>query len=185
MEKSLESIIIPTGGMNPRINRKRTDVAISDYFERMQRPYVLISGWDCASYSIYRDARKRGLVPSDFIIERRARDTLGNFLYSVEELKKRGINSVKIATNPTHYMRFRLFEKKARKEGIIDDDFIIEPDYTSESPGDFVYGILAYVKDYFRLKSAGSMKDAKNREKGTGAVFLKRLLSKRKHSLPS
>lgn len=176
MEKSLESIIIPTGGTNSRTNRKRTDVAVKDYFERMRRPYVLISGWDCSSYSIYRDARKRGLAPSDFIIERRSKDTLGNFLHSVEELKKRGIGSMRIVTNPTHYMRFRLFERKARREGIIGDDFSVSPDYTSESPKEFVYGVLAYVKDYLRLKSSGSMEDAQNHGRYAGSKFLKRIL---------
>ena len=84
---------------------------------------------------------------------------------------------MKIATNPTQYWRFKLFEREAKREGLVDDSFEVEPLYTSESPKEFVYGVLAYVKDYVRVKSAGSLKNAEKQRTGSFGSFLKNILS--------
>lgn len=174
--KSLESLIIPTGSLEA--DKKRVKTAMKNYFyadTKDSKPYVLISGEiqrdenerpkkDSQQYLIYKELRKNyGLNPSDLIIEGKSKDTLENFLYSIEKLKKRGISNIKIVTNPTHYWRFKLFENEAKKENLIDDSFKIEPIYTNESLKEFIYGVLAYVKDYIRLKTNGSLEKAKKK----------------------
>ena len=173
MKKSLESIVIPTGGRNLEENQKRLETAMRHYFENGQTPYILITGGDSYLPAIYKGARKFGLKPTDFIIEGRSKDTLENFLYSIEKLKERKISSVKIATNLTHYWRFKLFEREGKKKNFIDDSFRIEPAYTSENPRELVYGILAYVKDYIRVKLTDSLGKRQKQRKGNTISFLK------------
>jgi len=84
---------------------------------------------------------------------------------------------MKIATKQTQYWKFKLFEREAKREGLVDDSFKVEPLYTSESPKEFVYGVLAYVKDYIRVKSVGSLEKAKNQRTGNFGNFLKNMLS--------
>ncbi len=80
---------------------------------------------------------------------------------------------MKIATNPTHYWRFKLFEREAKREGLIDDSFEIEPIYTPETFKEFIYGVLAYIKDYIRVKSAGSLEKAEKQKSSSFGNFLK------------
>ena len=192
VNKSLESLVIPTGTLEA--DQKRVGTAMKSYTRTKDKPYVLVSGKihrdekgrpkrESQQYSIYKELMGYyGLKPSDLIIEGKSRDTLENFLYSIKKLKKKRINHIKIATNPTQYLRFKLFEKKAKREGLINNSFKIEPLYTSESPKEFVYGILAYVKDYFRVKSAGSLKKAEKHKIGSMGNFLKNILSSSKKS---
>ncbi|MCR4327550.1 MAG: YdcF family protein [Nanoarchaeota archaeon] len=186
--KSLESLVIPTGTLEA--DEKRVETAMRSYSHTKEpKPYVLVSGEihrdergrpkpDTQQYSIYKELREHyGLKPSDFIIEGKSRDTLENFLYSIKKLKRKKVNHMKIATNPTQYWRFKLFEREAKREGLVDDSFEVEPLYTSESPKEFVYGVLAYVKDYVRVKSAGSLERAEKQRTGSFGSFLKNMLS--------
>ncbi len=187
-KKSLESLVIPTGETIEGGSKKRVEKAMENYFHTKEpKPYILVTGLTerdkkgrpklkSQQYQIYDELRhKYNLKPSDMIIEGKSRDTLENFLYSIKKLKKKGINHMKIATSPIHYRRFKLFEKQAKKEGIIDESFEIEPLYTSETPREFIYGILAYVKDYFRVKSAGSLEKAKKYRTGDRGEFIKKI----------
>ena len=187
VNKSLESLVIPTG--NFEADQKRLRTAMTDYLDRKgPKPYVLVSGAiqrdergrakrNSEQYSIYKELRGRyGLKPSDFIIEGKSKDTLENFLYSVKKLKRKKINRMKIATNPTQYWRFKLFEEEAKREGLVDSSFELEPIYTSESIKEFIYGVLAYVKDYIRIKSAGSLEKARRKKTGSFGSFLKNVL---------
>lgn len=186
--KSLESLVIPTGTLEA--DEKRVETAMRSYSHTKEpKLYVLVSGEihrdergrpekESQQYSIYKELRGHyGLKPSDFIIEGKSRDTLENFLYSIKKLKRKKVNHMKIATNPTQYWRFKLFEREAKREGLVDESFEVEPLYTSESPKEFVYGVLAYVKDYIRVKSAGSLEKAKNQRTGNFGNFLKNMLS--------
>jgi len=175
INKSLESLVIPTGTLEA--DQKRVETAMRSYTRTKNKPYVLVSGEihrdekgqaekESQQYSIYKGLRENyGLKPFDFIIEGKSRDTLENFLYSIKKLERKGINHIKIATNPTQYWTFKLFEREAKREGLVDDSFKVEPLYTSETPKEFIYGILAYAKDYFRVKSAGSLEKLKKQRK--------------------
>ena len=153
------------------------------YTRTKDKPYILVSGEiqrdkkgrpkkESQQYSIYKELREHyGLKPSGFIIEGKSKDTLKNFLYSIKRLKRKGVNRMKIATSPTQYWRFKLFEQEAKKEGLINNSFEVKSLYTSESPTEFVYGVLAYVKDYFRIKFAGSLKNAEKQKSGDVGEF--------------
>jgi hypothetical protein len=188
VNKSLESLVIPTGTLEA--DQRRVETAMRSYIHTKEpRPYVLISGEihrdergrpkkESQQYSIYKELREHyGLKSSDFIIEGKSRDTLENFLYSIKKLKRKKVNHIKIATNPTQYWRFKLFEREAKREGLIDNSFEVEPLYTSETPKEFIYGVLAYVKDYVRVKSAGSLENAEKQRTGSFGNFLKNMLS--------
>ena len=136
-------------------------------------PYVLVAGniqrdasgrvkKDSQQYSIYKDLRKEyNLKPTDMIIEGKSEDTLENFLYSIKRLNDKDINKMGIATNRTQYWRFKMFEKEAKEEGLIDEDFEMRPFYTKETPKEFIYGILALAKDYARIKNSDSLEEAR------------------------
>lgn len=181
--KSLEAIVIPIGP-DSKTDKKRLDTAMGSYSG--DNSLVLVTGVihrdererplkSTQQYSIYKELRERyGLTPKEMIIEGKSRDTLENFLYSIDRLKKKRVDRIKIVTNPTQYWRFKLFEKEAKKEGLIEDSFKIEPLYTSETLGEYFYGILAYIKDYFRVKSAGSLEKAAGKKRPKLGNLLKR-----------
>ena len=110
---------------------------MKNYTRTKDKPYVLISGKihrdergrlkiESQQYSIYKELRDHyGLKPSDFIIEGMSEDTLENFLYSIRKLKKKKVNHIKISTNLTQYWRFKLFEREAKQEGLVDNYFYI------------------------------------------------------------
>jgi len=193
--RSLETIVIPTGG--EELNEKRISSAMRSYKKSKDKPYVLVSGFidrdkrgrvlkETQQYQIYKELRgKHSLKPSDMIIEGRSTDTLENFLYSLDKLKRKKMEHLKIATNPTQYWRFKLFEQEAKREGLVEDSFKIEPLYTRETIPEFLYGIAAYVKDYFRVKSADSLEEARKHKTGVFGRTLKKILSigKRKRDI--
>jgi len=187
--KSLEAIVIPTGDLEA--DEKRTERAMAEYpRDEEKTPYVLVTGdikydahgkikKDSQQSSIYKELRnKYNLNPSDMIIEGKSRDTLENFLYSIKKLKKKKIDKMEISTNRTQYWRFKMFEQEAKREGLIKDSFEITPLYTQESLSQFAYGTLALMKDYIRVKSAGSLKNASKNKSGGISNFLKKILSK-------
>ena len=185
---SLEAIVIPTGNLES--DKKRTSVAMDEYRNSGEKSYVLVSGAiardedgrvkkDAQPYQIYKELREKyGLKPKDMIIEGKSNDTLENFLYSVKKTNSKGINQLDIATNKTQYWRFKMFEKQAKEEGIIGDSFNIRPIYTKESFGEFLYGVLALAKDYFRIKSSDSLVDASKKSTGSFGNFMKRFFKR-------
>jgi len=185
--KSLEAIVIPTGG--DALNEKRMRVAMKKYESEMgDTPYVLVPGLidkdkrgrvlrETQQYKIYKELRNQyGLKPSDMIIEGKSTDTLDNYLYSLSKIKKKGINQLQIATSPTQFWRFKMFNREAKREGLVPESFEVKPLYTRESPYEFVYGVLAYVKDYIRLKSEGSLEEASKHKTGVIGKAVKKLL---------
>jgi len=186
--KSLEAIVVPTGTIEE--DKKRLETAMHSYFRKRNKPYIMISGemWrdekgnlirKSQQYSIYKELRDHyGLKPSNFIIEGKSQDTLENFIYSLKKLKKKNINYIKIVTNQTHYWRFKLFEQEAKEEGLIEKSFKLEPLYTSETPKEFIYGLLAYIKDYLRIKSSDSLEEARHKKSNTIINFFKNILTK-------
>jgi len=185
--KSLEAIIIPTGGN--ALNEKRIKAAMEDYAsERGDKPYVLVPGLidrdskgrvdpKTQQYKIYKELRDRyNLKPSDMIIEGKSTDTLENFLYSLDKLKKKNVNHLRIATSPTQYWRFKLFEDEAKEEGLIDESFRINPIYTRETLYEFLYGVMAYAKDYLRVKSSDSLEEARRQKTGVVGKAIKKFL---------
>jgi len=187
--KSLEAIVIPTGDLDA--DEKRTKRAMVEYSKSDEEtPYVLVTGnikydahgeikRDSQQPSIYRELRnKYHLNPSDMIIEGKSRDTLENFLYSIKKLKKKKINKMEISTNRTQYWRFKMFEREAKREGLIKEDFEITPLYTKESFSQFAYGTLALIKDYVRLKGATSLENASKNKSGGISGFFKGVLSR-------
>ena len=78
----------------------------------------------------------------------------------------------------TTLFRSKLFEREAKKEGLVKNSFKVEPLYTSESPKEFIYGILAYIKDYLRIKYTGSLEKAKKQKTNNLGNVLKNLLIK-------
>jgi hypothetical protein len=187
--KSLEAIVIPTGSLEA--DEERSERAMIEYPKDEEKtPYILVTGdihrdahgrikKDSQQSSIYKELRgKYGLTPSDMIIEGKSRDTLENFLYSIRKLKKKDIKKIEISTNRTQYWRFKMFEREAKKEGLIGEDFEISPLYTDESFSQFAYGTLALAKDYLRVKVAGSLKKAVKNKGGIIGNIFKEILSK-------
>jgi len=161
---------------------------MKSYNHTKDKPYILVSGYidrdeqgrpkkESQQSLIYKELRKTYKIsPSDMLIEGKSKDTLENFLYTIEKLNKKGINHMKIATNPTQYWRFKLFEKEAKREGIIESSFKVDPLYTNESLSEFAYGVLAYIKDYIRVKSAGSLEEARNKKTGKFGNLVKKFI---------
>jgi len=184
--RSLESLVIPTGTLES--DQKRIDAVMKSYNHTKDKPYILVSGYidrdeqgrpkkESQQSLIYKELRKTYKIsPSDMLIEGKSKDTLENFLYTIEKLNKKGINHMKIATNPTQYWRFKLFEKEAKREGIIESSFKVDPLYTNESLSEFAYGVLAYIKDYIRVKSAGSLEEARNKKTGKFGNLVKKFI---------
>ncbi len=181
-QRSLESIVIPTG--THEADEKRIKTAMQNYSNSKQKPYILVTGEiqrenkkprkDSQQYTIYQELRKQyGLKPSDMIIEGKSKDTLENFLFSLKKLPSE-VKTLKIATSPTQYWRFKLFEQQAKKQGILDRDFQIQPLYTQESKKEFLYGVAAYIKDYFRIKTSQSLQEATKKNSGSFTEFLKK-----------
>ena len=69
-----------------------------------------------------------------------------------------------------------MFEKQARAEGLVDESFEMEPIYNREGPKQFIYGLLAYAKDYLRVKSSNSLEEARTKKTGSLGKYFKRLL---------
>lgn len=184
--KSLETILIPTG--MPKAIRERAKKAV-EILKKEKDSYVLISGEierderrrpkaDDSTYQIYKELRKNNFYPKQMIIEGKSRDSLENFLYSLKRLNKKGISKIKIVTNPLHYARFKLFEKKARKQNMLPENFEMSPVYTKNTENIF-YGILAYIKDYIRMNSTKNLADATGKSYAKTGLGLKEYLEKR------
>ncbi len=189
MAKKLESLVIPTGQIGGAMEKRISEAKRSYSHYKGDTPYILVTGVihrdkkgrpkKTQQYQTYSELRKYGLKPSDMIIEGKSEDTLQNFLYSIKKLKKKDIDKMKIATNRTQYWRFKLFEKEAKKQRLLDKSFEIEPLYTKETPKEFAYGVLAYIRDYFRVKSHKPLSEAgKHINENIGKIIKDKLSGK-------
>lgn len=175
--KTLDAIIIPTGGGNwdydekmYSMDRDRAKKAIEHKKELRGDKYFVISGYkgkskedikEGQSYSIYKFLRRYGIKPSQMIIEGRSHDTLENALYTLKKLKekkeKKGIEEpldIAFVSYPGHLKRFEDFENEAIKKGLIDkNDFNFHKIETKETPEDKNYekSIMRILKHKYKL----------------------------------
>ncbi len=174
----LEVIVIPTGSLEA--DRKRVSYAMDYYNSKAQKPKLMVVGnlqrdesgrliKNSQQYAIYKRLRQEySLKPSDLWIEGYSNNTLENFLYLSQKIKNREAQELKISTNFTQYLRFKLFEKQAKKEGLLSREIKLTPLYTHESFKEFAQGVFAYIKDYLILKKAGSLENAKLKKQKRG-----------------
>lgn len=176
-------IVIPTG--NADIDKKRTERAMKFYESYQQKPKVAIVGNiqrnpkgglmdDSQSYGIYKNLRRNyKLKPKDMRVEGNSNNTIENFLYLLPKINESSVENLFIATNPTHYWRFKLFANQAKKEKLIKKDLNLKPLYTREGFLAYAKGIYAYIYDYLALKFTGSLEKAKEFKKRKYNIFLK------------
>jgi len=142
--KTLDAIIIPGG----QEKQERTERAVKEYLGGGAN-ILLISGRidkpikTSEIYSTYKRLRSYGIKPGEMVVEGKSANTLENVLFSLEKLKKRGAHDVGIASNPTHLDRFEYVIKKAKEEGIVDKDFRVHRLETSETAGQWIYGVVS------------------------------------------
>jgi hypothetical protein len=169
--KSLDAVIIPTGGYEKNI--KRTKRAKDE-----EAKYYLISGYidknrsikESQTADIYKELRKYGIKPSQMIIESRAKDSLDNVIYSLGKLK--GLKIIGIVSYPKHLKRYEYIINKAKKEGIVDKDIEIVKIPTEENLKEKVYGVLGNIKERYKLRN-GIEKAQKNKTGWFGKVIKK------------
>jgi len=150
-KKSLDAIIIPTGGHEKNIERAKRG-------EEKEAKYYLISGHinknnpikESQTAEIYNELRKYGIKPSQMKIEGKSKDSLDNIMYSLEKLK--GMKNIGIVSYPKHLKRFEYIIEKAKKEKIIPSDLEITYIPTNESSKEKIYGFLALLKEKYRLR---------------------------------
>lgn len=176
----LEVIVIPTGSLEA--DKKRVTKAIDYYNLKGQKPKIMIIGnlqrdesgrliTNSQQYAIYNRLRQDyGLKPSNLWIEGYSNNTLENFVYLSQKIQDRNVQELKISTNFTHYLRFKLFEKQAKKEGLLSKEIKLTPLYTSETFQEFAKGIFAYIQDYLILKKTGSLENAKLKKQQKGVI---------------
>ena len=172
VKDGLETVIIPTGSL--KSDKERTKSAMRYYHTfQNEKPKIMIVGniqrglddrliKESQQYAIYKNLRNiYGLQPKNLWIEGESNNTLENSLYLYDKIKDRNVKKISIATSLTHYLRFKLFEKEAKKEELIPQDLKFHWVYTPEPLNEFIRGTLAYVQDSLILKKAGSLENAK------------------------
>ena len=153
--KTLDAILIPTG--TPEADKRRTDRAVKEYIGGGSHVLMITGRIDqpvktSQVYNIYKRLRSYGIKPGEMRVEGKSANTLENVLFSLEKLKKMGAHEVGIASNPTHLDRFEYVIKKAKEEGIVDKDFRVHRLPTSETFGEWAYGVLANLKYRYKLR---------------------------------
>jgi uncharacterized SAM-binding protein YcdF (DUF218 family) len=161
--RKLETILVPTG--SHKSDRERAKKG-SEYFHSHENqkegaPFILISGSVDEKYGkrfpssqpghIYKYMRKEDVPRGAFLFEPESKNTSENVLYSAEVIRKKGIKVVDVVSNPSHLWRFKSLFKKAKEEGLIDED--VKINYIStrknvlfEDVRDALYGIAAHLK---------------------------------------
>lgn len=171
--KSLDAVIIPTGGYEKNI--KRTKRAKDE-----EAKYYLISGYinknrpikESQTADIYRELRRYGIKPSQMIIESRAKDSLDNVIYSLGKLK--GLKSIGIVSYPEHLKRFEYIINKAKKEGIVNKDIEIVKIPTKENLKEKVYGVLGNIKERYKLRNG--IEKARHNKTGWFGEVIKKII---------
>ncbi len=158
--RKLEAILVPTG--SHKSDRERAERGEEYYHKHeKERPSVLISGSVDEKYGerfpssqpghIYKYMRKEDVPRDAFLFEPESKNTAENVLYSAEVIKKKGIKTVDVVSNPSHLWRFKSLFKKAKEEGLVDEDVKINyiptrKNVLFEDAGDALYGIAAHLK---------------------------------------
>jgi uncharacterized SAM-binding protein YcdF (DUF218 family) len=173
--KSLDAVIIPTGDLYER-NIKRAKRGSEE-----KAKYYIISGYldkskpvkESQTADIYKELIKYGINPSDVKIERRAKDSLENAIYSLNRLK--GLKTVGIVSYPEHLKRFEYIINKAKNEGFVDKNIKIVKIPTEENLKEKFYGVLGNIKEKYRLR--GGIKKAQENKSGFVGNILKKIFS--------
>ncbi|MCX6749235.1 MAG: YdcF family protein [Candidatus Pacearchaeota archaeon] len=147
---------MPTGPSYD-IDAKRTKKAYEEGKENKGQVYLISGRIDkplktSQVYSIYKQLRGYDIHPRQMLIEGKSANTLENVLFSLEKLKKRGAHDIGIASSPIHLDRFEYIIKKAKEKGIIDKNFRVHRLETDESFKEWFYGVLANLKEKYRLR---------------------------------
>lgn len=172
---SLDAVIIPTGGNEKNIQRAKKGA-------EEKGKYYLISGYiekdkpikESQTATIYTELRKYGVKPSEIKIENMAKDSLDNIIYSMNKLK--GLKKIGIVSYPEHLKRFEYIINKAKKEGIIDKDIEIVEIPTEENMKEKMYGILANIKEKYRLRKG--IENAKKNKTGVIGTMIKKIVDR-------
>jgi len=174
--KSLDAIIIPTGGEGSEREKK----ALEEY-EKREIGYFIISGKleggeslkESQRADIYRELRRHGIKPRDIKVEGKSSDTLENAIYSLGGLD--GGEKIGIVSYPRHLDRFERIIEQMKEEERIPKDIRIEYIPTDQTFKQWAYGVAANVKERFRLKRGIS----EGREHKTGRLgnFVKKVIS--------
>lgn len=162
--KRLEAILVPTG--SDEADRERALKGAKYYHaHEKDEPYVLISGStdekpfvSSQPGHIYKYMRRDKVPRGSFLFEPKSKNTAENVVYSAEVIRKKGIRTVDVVSNPSHLWRFRFLFDKAREEGLIDEDVRINyiptrRNFLFEDVKDAVYGITHYL--YYLFKWGG------------------------------
>jgi len=171
--KNLDAVIIPTG---PSIDEgfERAHKT-GEYYEKGNKiKYFVISGEDKkhSSNTIYRELRRHNIKSSKIKIENKSHDTLENVIYSMKKLKN--AKRIGIVSYPQHLNRFEYIIKKAKEEGIIDKNIKIEKIPIKQNANEFFYGIIANLKERYRLRHG--IKEAERHKTGKFGQFIKKLI---------
>jgi uncharacterized SAM-binding protein YcdF (DUF218 family) len=171
--KSLDAVIIPSGGFEKSVDRARIA-------GEKEAKYYLISGYidkgkpikESQAAAMYNELRKYGIKPSKMKIEGEAKDSLDNIIYSINKLK--GLKKIGIVSYPEHLKRFEYIVNKAKKEGIIDEDVEIVKIPTKENAREKMYGIFGNIKEKYRLRKG--INKTKEKKAGFFGQIMKKLI---------
>jgi len=176
--KNLDAVIIPTGpSINDGFERAHKT---GEYYEKGSKiKYFVISGEgekhssEVQRDTIYRELRRHNIKSSKIKIEDKSHDTLENVIYSLKKLKN--AKRIGIVSYPQHLNRFEYIIKKAKEEGIIDKNIKIEKIPTRQNVNEFFYGIIANLKERYRLRHG--IKEADKNKTGKFGQFIKKLIN--------
>ncbi|MEK6847578.1 MAG: ElyC/SanA/YdcF family protein [Nanoarchaeota archaeon] len=154
-KQTLDAILIPTGDLSPDLKRTKKT------FEKGGKEQVyLISGRidqpltrERENYRIYKELRDHGVRAGNIRIEAKSGTTLENVIESLEKLKKMGARDVGIASYPTHLDRFEYIIKKAKEEGLVDEDFRVHRLGVPETWGEHIYGVISNLLYKYELRN--------------------------------
>lgn len=156
--KSLDSVIIPTGGDEAE-DIERAKEGEKAYDER-NADYIVVSGNirdseedKNQSRRIVAELKRHGINPSKITIEGRARDSIQNIIYSFRKIKQRGGTRVGIVSYPDHLNRFTEIFHRAQSEGLIDPKFKLYRIPTKENQREKFYEVLAHVLHKYKLRN--------------------------------
>lgn len=181
-DPKVDVIMIPSGP-NCKVDIARACRAL-EYGRGPDAPLYHVSGilrtsdglidTSAGSYTTYRVLRDAGVEDVEISCDFRSEDSLENYVFSLDDLGTFGLD-VGVATDLAHYRRFALFNDRAKREGIVRDDFNmfnLKVDYGPLGLRDRamlgVYSFLAYQKELIRLR--GGLMQAVEKKTTTGIV---------------
>ncbi len=185
-KNSLEAIVIPTGEKGENSRRARVG---RNYYSNPENQYFIISGGpgrnkidESERADIYRGLRDAGyggketgkeIKPSQMVIEGRSTDTLHNVLYSLEKLRP-GTGQIDFVSYPLHLKKIEMIMDKAREEGLVPGGLKVSYIPTKQSISETVYGLLALVREKYRLRKG--IKEAEKNNTGKFGNLIKKLI---------